>query len=240
MILQPSNLSISFFHTHTGVHFRIPSQSQTILFLNESHIYLCKLIIIISSVSIEILEAYWHFWKLLLEKLLTISLGFKLWREIARIMIVKRTFCIRQSPRRHCTVGNPCLPRSFRVLYSRVSLWYLRCCSFLFRHPVSFYTCSIFIFPTKQAEFSHCLRRSQMSVSTKRRSDKNILNTEFFFLSFCISVALRKLQRTNKFGIPNMPWWHNYKLLKAKVELKVCLRCAPTNLYDHEIRKDLK
>lgn len=57
----------------------------------------------------------------------------------------------------------------------------LRCCSFLsLWHSVSFYTCSSFIFPTKQTEFSHCLRGSQMSVSTTQPSDKNILNTECF------------------------------------------------------------
>lgn len=135
--------------------------------------------------SIEILEPSWHFWKLLLEKLLTISLGFKWWRDIARIMIAEWTFCTWQSPRRHWTEAirislDPSGSSTANSVYDirGVALFFPQ------GHPVSFYTCSIFIFPAKQAEFSHCLRGSQMSVSTKHGSDKNILNTEFFFFKF--------------------------------------------------------
>ena len=139
----------------------------------------------------------WHFWKLLLEKWsLILSVDFKLWRKIAGIMAsAKWTFCCWQSSAGHQIVGNLCFsdPRHPLQQPQFVIVWGAALFLPLW-HSVSFYTCSSFIFPTKQTEFSHCLRGSQMSVSTKQPSDKNILNTECFWRfqdPSCIEKAMK-------------------------------------------------
>ena len=146
------------------------------------------------------LGACWHFWKLLSEIWsLILSVDFKSWRKIAGIMAsAKWAFCIRQSSAGHQTVGNLCFSALQHPLQQRQFVIVWGAALFLpLWLSVSFYTCSSFIFPTKQAEFSHCLRGSQMSVGTKQPSDKNILNTESFW-SFqdpsCIEKAMKDYQ----------------------------------------------
>ena len=124
------------------------------------------------------------------------SVDFKLWRKIAGIMAsAKWTFCFWHSSAGHQIVGNLCFsdPRHPLQQPQFVIVWGAALFLPLW-HSVSFYTCSSFIFPTKQTEFSHCLRGSQMSVRTKQPSDKNILNTECFWRfqdPSCIEKAMK-------------------------------------------------